>query len=115
MRKIICGVITTLTLSLFFAVRLSLANPPDLAGTSWVLSSIAGRTLQLGVTATAHFEDGRIQGTDGCNRYTMPYQASGPKLKIGPRGASTLMACPPEVNQQAEAFTANLAKAKSYR
>ena len=88
---------------------------PALSGTDWVLSSLPGRSLLPDATATAHFEGARVQGTDGCNRYTAPYTETGSALQVGPRAASTQMACPPAVMQQAEAFTGALALASRYR
>jgi heat shock protein HslJ len=90
-------------------------SPPALNGTAWVLSSLPGHALRPDVTATARFEAGRVQGTDGCNRYTAPYTASGSTVEVGPRGASTQMACPPEVMKQAEAFVGALSRARTYR
>lgn len=90
-------------------------DPPDLNGTAWVLSALPGQTLQPGTPATARFEGGRVQGTDGCNRYTAPYTRTGSTLQVGSRGASTMMACAPTIMKQAEAFIGALTGARSYR
>jgi heat shock protein HslJ len=90
-------------------------EPPPLDGTSWVLSSLPGRTLVGRQPATLSFERGRVQGSDGCNRYSAPYTVKGSALEVSPRGVSTQMACPPEQMKQAEAFTAALSMARSYR
>jgi len=90
-------------------------DAPDLDGTAWVLSSLGGRAIPSDGAATARFAGGRIQGGDGCNRYSMPYERSGATLKFGDRGVSTMMACPPDRMQQAQAFTAALAGTRSYR
>lgn len=91
------------------------AEPPSLDNTAWVLSALPGRTLVPGATVTLRFEAGRASGSDGCNRYAVPYTASGSTLKTEAGGVSTQMACPPEVMQQAEAFMAGLTGAHSYR
>ena len=91
------------------------AKTPDLDGTAWVLSSLPGHALQPDALPTARFEGGRVAGTDGCNRYTAPYTASGMSLQVGPRGASTQMACPPAVMKQAEAFMGALTQASTFR
>jgi len=93
----------------------STADAPTLEGTTWVLSALPGHTLLPGSSATLRLEAGHATGTDGCNRYSTRYTASGSTLKIEPSGASTMMACPPEVMQQARAFTSSLAGASSYR
>ena len=90
-------------------------DAPELDGTAWVLSSLGGRPVAGDAAATARFEGGRVQGSDGCNRYTIPYERGGAALKFGSRGASTMMACPPDRMQQAQAFTAALTATRSYR
>lgn len=76
----------------------------SLEGTSWVLDELpAGRVL-VGDAPTAQFEAGQVRGTDGCNRYSAPFTVSGSRLSVGQGGAATLMACPPEVMEQARAF-----------
>ncbi len=89
--------------------------PPSLDGTGWVLSSLPGRTLLPGSAGTARFEGGRVSGSDGCNRYNSACTAQGSALQVDQRGASTMMACPPEVVQQAAAFRSALAGVRSYR
>lgn len=89
-------------------------NPPALDGTAWVLAELPGRTLLAGDRPTAQFQAGRVHGTDGCNRYSMGFTTDGSNVRIGPVGPSSLMACPPEVMQQAEAFTAALTGAQRF-
>jgi heat shock protein HslJ len=88
---------------------------PSLDGSSWVLSSLPGRTLVADSTPTAQFEAGRVAGSDGCNRYSMPYQLSDSQIRIGPVGPSTRMACPESTMEQAEAFISALIAARSVR
>jgi heat shock protein HslJ len=87
----------------------------ELDGTLWTLSSLPGHSLVTGATPTLRFEGGRVSGTDGCNRYTAPYTAKGSVLQIGPRPASTMMACPPATMKQADAFVDALTRARAYR
>lgn len=91
------------------------AHPPELNGTAWVLSSLSGRAPVAAGSPTLRFEGGSVQGTDGCNRYTVPYTATGSTLQVGPKGASTQMACPPAVMEQAQAFMSALTQARTYR
>jgi heat shock protein HslJ len=88
---------------------------PSLDGTAWVLSSLPGRTLVPGEKPTLRFDTGRASGTDGCNRYTTSYTATGGGLKFDAAGAATMMACAPEIMDQARAFTASLAATSGYR
>lgn len=90
-------------------------DAPSLDGTAWVLSALPGRELLPFGSVTLRFEAGRASGTDGCNRYTVPYAATGSTLKVGSAGTSTQMACPPDVMQQARAFMSSLTDARSYR
>ena len=91
------------------------ADAPSLEGTAWVLAALPGRTLLPGTAATLRFDDGKASGTDGCNRYVVPYSASGTTLTFEPRGISTQMACPPDVTEQAQAFMAGIDGTRSHR
>ena len=91
------------------------SEKPDLNGTAWVLSALPGQSLLAESTPTLRFEGGRASGTDGCNRYTAPYTATASTLEIGPKGASTQMACPPPVMKHATAFMSALMQARGYR
>jgi len=90
-------------------------DPADLDGTAWVLSSLPGHSLLPDVVVSARFDGGRVQGSDGCNRYTAAYTTTGSTLQVGARGPTTRMACPPAVMRQAEAFIGALVRAGSYR
>ncbi len=109
-------------LSLLLAVGLAgcasvntASQPPSLEGSAWVLASLPGRSLVPDATPTARFEDGRVAGSDGCNRYSMPFMAEGSAIQIGPIGPSTQMACPESTMVQAQAFTNALISARSFR
>jgi heat shock protein HslJ len=89
-------------------------EPPPLDGTAWTLATLPGTAPVAGTTPTAEFADGRIAGTDGCNRYTGSYEVTGGTLRVS-RLASTMMACAPEIAAQARAFTDALTTARTYR
>jgi heat shock protein HslJ len=67
-----------------------------LAGGSWRLARFdRNEPVPEGVEITAAFDNGRISGSAGCNRYFAEIKAPNPyALAIGPAGA-TRMACPP--------------------
>src|SRR5690349_165012 len=90
------------------------ADSSSLDGTAWVLTSLAGHSAG-GPAATGRFENGRMQGSDGCNRYSASYATKGSSIQIGPKGATTQMACLPDVMKRAEAFAASLAAARTFR
>ena len=87
----------------------------SLDGTAWILKSLRGHTPAAGATATLRFDGGRVQGTDGCNRYTAPVATEGANITIGPRAATTNMACLPDIMKQADGFMAALTSAARYR
>jgi heat shock protein HslJ len=91
------------------------ADAPSLDGTAWVLSALGGQAVAPETSVTMQFENGVVTGSDGCNRYRKSFATRGTSIELGPRGASTMMACPPPVMKQADAFTSALARAKSYR
>lgn len=99
--------------SLLAAATAPGANPLD--DTAWVLAAIAGRHVSGGSTVTLQFEQGRLSGTDGCNRYSGAYSATGSAFEVSPQLASTRMACPEPAATQAQAFIAGLSAAKRYR
>ena len=88
---------------------------PAIDATAWVLTTLPGMAVTPVDMPTLRFEAGRVQGSDGCNRYSAPYTAVDGRLQIGPRGASTLMACPEPASRLAAAFNAAVARVQSYR
>jgi len=68
----------------------------DLAGTEWVVATLAGVVLHGDVRPTVAFDvEGRIAGSAGCNRYGGKYALEDGAIAVGHLGA-TQMACPPE-------------------
>ena len=87
----------------------------ELPDTNWTLSALDGKPLLAGSSITLSFASGRVQGTDGCNRYSGPYTASGLALVIGPEVVATMMGCEPELMQQASTYMQALMSARGYR
>jgi heat shock protein HslJ len=95
---------------------MSEAGGGRLPGTSWSLTSLGGRPSVRGTTITLNFgTDGKATGTDGCNSYVTPYTSDATTVKFQSPGASTLMACPAPVMDQASAYTKALGQAATYR
>jgi heat shock protein HslJ len=109
------GLIAGLFLTLGNAAVAGSGETPLLEGTAWIVQSLHGHALAGGVTATLRFEGGRIDGTDGCNRYSAPVTLQGTAISVGPHGATTNMACLPHIAKQADAFMAALSSATRYR
>jgi len=91
------------------------AQSPALEGSAWVLYSLGQRPLVPGHEVTLFFDAGSAQGGNGCNRYATSYTADGNGLSISAQAVSTLMACAPELMQQADAYTSALRSARAYR
>lgn len=76
----------------------------ELAGTEWVLETLAGEALAHDVSPTIAFDAaGGIAGHGGCNRYFGSYAVDGEAIAVGHLGA-TQMACAPEVMAQEDRF-----------
>jgi heat shock protein HslJ len=89
---------------------------PSLDGTAWVLENLTGRTLVDGRRPTLQFSGGdRLSGSDGCNRFSGRYTVAKQAFKVVPPLASTQMACPPAIGEQARAYVEALTVAGSYQ
>jgi heat shock protein HslJ len=91
------------------------AGTDNLAGTSWILTTLNGQRGLADATVTLNFADGRASGTDGCNNYTTAYTADGTNLKIQQPIATTLMACPEPIMNQAAAYMKALEQTATYK
>lgn len=86
-----------------------------LAGTTWVLADLGSEAVRSDTQITIRFEDGRLGGADGCNRYSTAYKADGVNLNVDKNVVSTMMACPEPIMQQASAYIAALTQAATYK
>lgn len=87
----------------------------DLAGTSWILSSVDGNLPVADTTVTLQFgAGGRASGSDGCNQFSTTYTQDGASLTINQPAAGTMMLCPEPVMDQATAYMAALAETTSF-
>jgi heat shock protein HslJ len=83
-------------------------------GVPWVV--VAGLDVDgwETVAPSATFEDGRMGGSTGCNRYTAPYTVDGDALEIG-TVAVTQMACLPPADAVERAYVAALEQVAGWR
>ena len=58
--------------------------------------------------------DGTVSGSDGCNRFSTTYTTTGSTIRVRPTAATTMMACPQPVAQQATAYMQALVLADKY-
>ena len=92
----------------------------SLEGTSWIVSGYNNGTggfssVIIDTEITASFgEDGNVTGSDGCNNYSRPYETEGNTIEFGEMFASTMMACPDEIETQAAAYQQALGNTATY-
>jgi heat shock protein HslJ len=92
---------------------------PVLEGMPWKMVSYLDSKGQAvpaspGTEVTATFQSGRIAGRDGCNQYGAAYKVSGDVLTIK-LGISTMMACEPNIMEQAQEYLSALSSSATYR
>lgn len=90
-------------------------EPSALNDTAWTLLALPGRMLVPGSQETLQFANGTMQGTDGCNRYNAPFTADAEGFRLSGDLASTMMACPEPLMQQATVFIGVLSKSRGAR
>ncbi len=83
--------------TLLFTLAGQAAEQPSLAGPTWAAIELSGAAVPSEPVArqpvVEFVANGRIAGTDGCNRISGPYAVSGDRITFGPIVA-TRMACP---------------------
>ena len=93
------------------------AQPVDLEGSKWVLTSLEGKGLLPGTRITLEFQEGKAGGFTGCNSYGGSYSTGrGNSLELK-EVAITLQAClePEGVMDQEQVYTSNLFKAAFFQ
>jgi heat shock protein HslJ len=108
--------VTTL---LVFAVAtalagLAVAQSAPLAGSEWRPIEIDGGAVGEDTKAFIGFGDeGKVQGSGGCNRFVGSYKVDGDGIAFGPL-ASTRMLCPDPVQKDEDRLFAALARAAKF-
>lgn len=77
--------------------------------------SLNGDWKSTASNATVRFDEGKISGSDGCNRFGGTYTTLGNTLQISDKMMSTMMACPSPLMEQSTAFKNALLNAKRYK
>jgi len=83
--------------------------------TGWFLITLNGQSVVSDTLVTINFENGKINGTDGCNRYSTAYRVNGAKFTVNKDVVTTKMACPEPIMQQAAAYITALTQAVTYK
>lgn len=90
------------------------ADPSSFEAMPWVLSAGVDVDGWEIVAPSLRFEEGRIGGSTGCNRYGASYTVDDDTLEIG-EIASTLIACQPPADAVERAFVGVLPRAARWR
>jgi heat shock protein HslJ len=88
---------------------------PPLDGTSWTLVEVPGLGTPVAPAPTMIFRGDSAHGSDGCDRYRLPYAAEGASLSFVGHGMRTRSECPLERARQADAFRTALEVTRTYR
>jgi heat shock protein HslJ len=83
--------------------------------TAWILANLNNQAVLPEPLITLNFENDTLTGTDGCNRYHTSYTLNTDNLSVDKNIASTMMACPEPVTQQASAYIAALTETAHYK
>lgn len=100
------------------ALQFERAPPPRLEGVRWEVTGYNnGRQAvvspKTGTRLTLKFQDGRVSGSSGCNRFHGEFRVQGHALKVGPL-ATTRMACDESVMTQEQEFLRALESAAKW-
>lgn len=90
------------------------STPPQLDGTVWQVEDVDQGGIIDSSMITVAFNDGRVTGYTGCNRYFGSYETVGSSITVREL-ASTLKACAPAISAQEQRFLHGLMGATSYR
>lgn len=91
------------------------AASASLVGPEWVAEDIGGKGVADQVRSHLSFmPDGRLAGSGGCNRIIGGYTLQGETITFSQMG-STMMACPPAMEEQERRFLRMLGEAKRWR
>ena len=87
-----------------------------LEGPTWVLDQEASNLEVIApqYVVTATFDDGKLRGSSGCNRYNTTYTARGSRLRVSPNIASTLIACNQDASNVESSYIARLPTARTF-
>ena len=93
--------------------------PPQLEGIDWKVSGFNnGRSAVVSplidTAITVKFDDGRLSGHAGCNRFDGAYTRDGAQFSVGSAVATTRMQCADDVMQQEREFLAAVQSAVTW-
>ena len=78
----------------------SVQEPGDLDGTSWTVMAIRGIPVPDGMTVTAEFAEGKVNGQAACNGYFAGYEQNGTTLTFSAMGGTRKMCDEPVMAEE---------------
>lgn len=110
--RIVAAAAAETTATALAATSLSIDGATSIDGPTWRLTALRGldaKALHVGEEpVTARFQDGRVSGFSGCNRFFGGYTLDGDRLVIG-QLAGSMMMCPEASMTLEHALTSSLA------
>ncbi|MBN1579729.1 MAG: META domain-containing protein [Anaerolineae bacterium] len=91
------------------------ASNAPLNDIGWLLDNLNGQTVISNTQITLDFENGALNGSDGCNQYSGSYTADGERITVNNNIATTMMACAEPIMQQASVYITALTQATAYK
>lgn len=98
------GLLITIALSLAACSSSTSQSDNPLEATNWQLLFYRKTHVIEGTSITAHFENGEITGTAGCNSYFGSFEADGENLSINSLGNTEMFCMEPEGVMEQEIF-----------
>jgi heat shock protein HslJ len=113
-QKVLASFVVVIAMILSACTATNTSATP-LNNTGWILVSLNGQLVLSDPQVTINFENGKINGTDGCNSYGSSYTVKGSKFNVHQDIVTTMMACPNPIMQQAAAYITILTQSASYK
>lgn len=85
-----------------------------LDNSAWSLQRLDGQAPLQDARPTLRFDDGRVEGSDGCNSFSGSYTAGGGRLRIDDDLVQTRRGCAPWVMEQAQEYVQALRRARRH-
>lgn len=107
--------VASLMLASCATARISNDISKSVKNTRWSLVTLANEPLVTDTLITLNFDNDKMSGSDGCNRYHTAYTLNTDKLNINKNVATSMMACPEAIMRQAFSYISALTQATGYK
>lgn len=116
-QKILVVLMTVVSLTLASCATATplAATSESLKNTSWSLVNLPNQPPVPDTLITLNFDNNKVTGSDGCNRYHASYTLNADNININKNVATTMMACPEPIMRQASSYINALTQATAYK